>query len=102
MSREVLSRWNHWWRWRVSNPLRRRVGPEASLAGSYKGARPLVRSPRRGRTPFEIPGRGFEPLRAVVEAIRGGGGGFRTPDPRLMSPLLYHLSYTATKVTLPS
>ena len=26
----------------------------------------------------------------------GGGEGFRTPDPRLMSPLLYHLSYTAT------
>lgn len=26
----------------------------------------------------------------------GGGGGYRTPDPRLMSPLLYRLSYTAT------
>ncbi len=25
----------------------------------------------------------------------GGGGGSRTPGPRLMSPLLYHLSYTA-------
>ncbi len=25
----------------------------------------------------------------------GGGGGYRTPDPRLMSPLLYQLSYTA-------
>src|SRR5438034_954052 len=24
-----------------------------------KGASPLVRSPRRGRTPFETPGRGF-------------------------------------------
>ena len=27
----------------------------------------------------------------------GGGGGYRTPDPRLMSPLLYQLSYTATR-----
>ena len=26
----------------------------------------------------------------------GGGEGFRTPGPRLMSPLLYQLSYTAT------
>ncbi len=26
----------------------------------------------------------------------GSGGGIRTPDARLMSPLLYHLSYTAT------
>ncbi len=31
------------------------------------------------------------------QSIIGGGGGFRTPDPRLMSPLLYHLSYTATE-----
>ena len=30
----------------------------------------------------------------VVDFI-GGGGGSRTPGPRLMSPLLYHLSYTA-------
>ncbi len=33
------------------------------------------------------------PAEALAKA--GGGGGFRTPDPRLMSPLLYHLSYTA-------
>ena len=32
----------------------------------------------------------------VVLLKDGGGGGFRTPGPRLMSPLLYHLSYTAT------
>ena len=31
----------------------------------------------------------------------GGGGGFRTPGPRLMSPLLYHLSYTATEKSNP-
>ena len=30
----------------------------------------------------------------------GGGGGYRTPDPRLMSPLLYQLSYTATRRTM--
>ncbi len=30
----------------------------------------------------------------------GGGGGYRTPDPRLMSPLLYQLSYTATWQTI--
>ena len=30
----------------------------------------------------------------------GGGGGFRTPGPRLMSPLLYHLSYTANSIQL--
>jgi hypothetical protein len=26
----------------------------------------------------------------------GDGGGIRTPDPRIMIPLLYQLSYTAT------
>ncbi len=32
-----------------------------------------------------------------VAAVKNGGGeGSRTPGPRLMSPLLYHLSYTAT------
>ena len=27
--------------------------------------------------------------------LNGSGGGIRTPDARLMSPLLYQLSYTA-------
>ena len=30
-----------------------------------------------------------------VETEMGGGGGYRTPGPGLMSPLLYQLSYTA-------
>ena len=32
----------------------------------------------------------------------GGGGGYRTPDPRLMSPLLYQLSYTAKPLHPPT
>ena len=31
---------------------------------------------------------------------RGDGGGIRTPDPRIMIPLLYQLSYTATLMTV--
>src|SRR5438094_8725284 len=33
---------------------------------------------------------------ASSDDLFGGGGGYRTPGPRLMSPLLYQLSYTAT------
>jgi hypothetical protein len=33
--------------------------------------------------------------RSLITGLIGGGGGYRTPDPRLMSPLLYQLSYTA-------
>ena len=33
---------------------------------------------------------------ALAGAKAGGGGRDRTADPRLMSPLLYQLSYTAT------
>ncbi len=40
-------------------------------------------------------GEGAEVRCAKVLEKYGGGGGCRTPDPRLMSPLLYHLSYTA-------
>src|SRR5438445_7328132 len=36
-------------------PSRRRLGSEACLAHSYKGASPLVKSPRRERTLFELP-----------------------------------------------
>ena len=42
----------------------------------------------------------FEMTEKVGVRKSGGGGGFRTPGPRLMSPLLYHLSYTATFMNL--
>ena len=35
-------------------------------------------------------------VKLEVADFFGGGGGYRTPGPRLMSPLLYQLSYTAT------
>jgi len=38
--------------------LPRGLGPEACLAHSYKGAGPLVESPRRGHTPFVTSKRG--------------------------------------------
>src|ERR1700675_4808956 len=41
--------------------LPRGLGPEACLAHSYKGASPLVESPRRGHTPFGTPRRGVTP-----------------------------------------
>ena len=93
----------------------------ASVAGSAlnpaspaptEGASPLVCSPRRGHAPFASPGPRSDPLKerscrggylsrpaglpAVALAKAGGGGRDRTADPRLMSPLLYLLSYTAT------
>ncbi len=40
--------------------------------------------------------RGKRSTERVSPESNGGGGGYRTPDPRLMSPLLYQLSYTAT------
>jgi hypothetical protein len=42
----------------------RRLGPEACLTHSYKGASPLVESPRRWRTPFGTPRRGKTRLEA--------------------------------------
>jgi hypothetical protein len=38
----------------------RRFGPEACLPAPTEGVNPLVRSPRRGLTPFETPCRGFK------------------------------------------
>ena len=41
--------------------LPRGLSSEACFAHSYKEARPLVESPRRGHTPFGTPRRGFAP-----------------------------------------
>ena len=44
-----------------------------------------------------IAGKQFPVVYESMECcLNGSGGGIRTPDARLMSPLLYHLSYTAT------
>src|SRR5712691_10729330 len=48
----------------------RRLGSEACLAHSYKGASPLVESPRRGHTPFGTPKRGNPPPRGSVRPSR--------------------------------
>ncbi len=51
-----------------------RFGPEACLTDSYKGASPLVISPRRGHTPFESPsGRPFNEECPSYKARYGAG-----------------------------
>jgi hypothetical protein len=44
--------------------------------------------------PFEIK-MTFHFLRKVIPPKNSSGGGARTPDTRIMIPLLYQLSYTA-------
>ena len=45
--------------------LPRGLSPEACFAHSYKGASPLVESPRRGHTPFGTPRRSVTPPRGL-------------------------------------
>ena len=59
--------------------LRTRVAQERGEAARYDNKEPL-----------------FEP--EPCQAKNGGGRGSRTPDPRLMSPLLYQLSYPAMSI----
>jgi hypothetical protein len=51
-------------------PSRRRLGSEACLAHSYKGASPLVEHPRRGHTPFGTPRRAVSPPRGSARLSR--------------------------------
>ena len=62
-------------------------------------------APTEGASPLRIPRSWVRyshvmEVSGVSEGWYGGGGGYRTPDPRLMSPLLYQLSYTATRRTM--
>ena len=50
--------------------LPRGLGSGACLAHSYKGAGPLVESPRRGHTPFGTPRRGITPPRGSARLSR--------------------------------
>ena len=50
--------------------LPRGLGSEACLAHSYKGASPLVESPRREHTPFGTPRRGVAPPRDSARLSR--------------------------------
>src|SRR3989442_15126836 len=55
----------------------RRLGSEACLAHSYKGASPLVESPRRGHTPFGTPKAGVAPPRDSARLSRVATARFR-------------------------
>ena len=75
------ARWRRTWT-RAGSPLSRSaycfkyaslprgLGPEACLAHSYKGAGPLVESPRREHTPFGTPRRGVTPPRGSARLSR--------------------------------
>src|SRR4029077_404068 len=57
--------------------LPRGLGSEACLAHFYKGASPLVESPRRGHTPFGTPRRGVAPPRDSARLSRVATARFR-------------------------
>ena len=56
--------------------LPRRLGSGACLVHSYKGASPLVESPRRGHTPFGTPRRGVASPRGSTRPSRGASRRF--------------------------
>ena len=57
--------------------LPRGLGSESCLAHSYKGASPLVESPRRGHTPFGTPRRSVTPPRGSARLSRLATARFR-------------------------
>jgi hypothetical protein len=83
----------------MTGPTRRRVGSTRHFYYTPVGQIGNKKPPGLGATPcrkttYKTKGRGGK---AVPVIDFGGGGGTRTRDPRLMSPLLYQLSYPATE-----
>jgi hypothetical protein len=69
-------------------PSRRGLGSEACLAHSYKGASPLVKSPRRGHAPFGTPRRGVAPPRGSARLSHVATARFRDKPSRILRAMV--------------